>query len=175
MAGTSNQRELGMDGSLAFWRKQLAGSEMASFPAVSSPSYQPRLNSTVEYHIKELSWPRMDDVVPSVVRAAWSLLLALYTDSNDVVFGSSTLGSQVLPAFVPVRVVVDWEKTVDQFLQQVHDQATDLIPFQHMELDRIRKCSEDAERACLFQTLIVVHPTNRGGHNFLRVKGRPTR
>ena len=98
--------------------------------------------------------------------------MAHYCNSaTEALFGVTVSGRQaavpgieriVGPTFatVPIRVSVDWEWSVTDFLQNVLDQATNMIPHEQFGLQRIRRIDADAERACEFQTLLVVQPAN---------------
>jgi hypothetical protein len=64
-------------------------------------------------------------------------------------------------------MVLEWKKTIDQFLCLVQDQSTTMIPFEQTGLHRIRRASADAERACQFQTLVIVQPSQQNKRNRL--------
>ncbi|KIE00723.1 nonribosomal peptide synthase, partial [Metarhizium majus ARSEF 297] len=153
-----------------YWGEQFQGSEAQIFPSLPSVTYQPMSNAFIKHRIQDLKWPKSDVTPSMVIRAAWSLLATKYTDSSDTVFGVTVSGRQarVLDveriigptiATVPVRVAFEWtEMTVEQFLRQVQTQAVEMTEFEQTGLQRIRRVSAEAERACGFQTLLVVHP-----------------
>ncbi|KFY99119.1 hypothetical protein V500_01452 [Pseudogymnoascus sp. VKM F-4518 (FW-2643)] len=156
----------------AYWQAQLAGSEATSFPALPTPTYQPVADSTLRHHIAELEWPRNDITASTAVRVAWSILAARYTGSSEVVFGATVTGRQAaVPgiermagptiATVPVRVVLDWEQTVEQLQQQVQAQAVQMTAFEQLGLPAIRSINQDIMQGSQFQTLIVVQPAVR--------------
>ncbi|OJZ79629.1 hypothetical protein ASPFODRAFT_556722, partial [Aspergillus luchuensis CBS 106.47] len=154
-----------------YWQSQLGGSEPTPFPSLPKPGYQPRADDVVEHHMSGLRWPRNGITAATVVRAAWAILLAQYTDTNapDVVFGATVTGRQeAVPgvermagptiATVPVRVTWSWGDDVHALLQQVQAQASSMTAYEQMGLQCIRRISADAEQGCQFQTLLVIQP-----------------
>ncbi|KAF7167699.1 hypothetical protein CNMCM6106_003127 [Aspergillus hiratsukae] len=158
----------------SFWKDQLEGLEAPIFPAVPTAISSPRTDSSASLQIDELRIDSGDTTVSTAIRAAWSILCAKYTDSGEVLFGAMVAGRQ-LPlvgvelvagptiATVPVRVIVDQGSTVEEFLQQVQRQVVETIPFEQSGLQHIRQISADADQACRFQTLLVVHPADPNG------------
>ncbi|KAH8889973.1 putative nonribosomal peptide synthase [Thozetella sp. PMI_491] len=149
-----------------FWEEQLSGLDVPEFPMIP-PNYQPRPDNSVEHGIAGLSWPATSVTTSSVLRATWATLLSWYAASPDVVFGAVVLGRQaslsqiervVGPTFatVPIRILVNEDLVVDDFLQRVQGQATDMIEFEQTGLQNIARISEDAGRGCQFQTLLIV-------------------
>lgn len=61
-----------------------------------------------------------------------------------------------------VRVALDPEEDAGALLQRLQDQAVSMTPFEQIGLQFIGRLRGDAERACRFQTLMVVQPTGRG-------------
>jgi amino acid adenylation domain-containing protein/non-ribosomal peptide synthase protein (TIGR01720 family) len=156
-----------------FWRVQLEGSEAQQFPVLPSPLYQPRADKVLEFDVAaDLKWGSDDFTASTVVRAAWAIMVAAYTGSSDAVYGATVTGRQVgiarvdriagpTIATVPVRIKVDCEKSVEQLLQDVQTQAIEMMPFEQMGVQRIRRISEETEQACQFQTLLVVQPAEQ--------------
>lgn len=108
----------------------------------------------------------------AVIRTAWSILTARYTDSNDVIFGAMVTGRQaplvgldrmIAPLInaVPVRVKIDPKDTIDRLLQNVQTQAITTIGYEQTELLDIRRINADTERASRFNTLLVVQPPSQ--------------
>lgn len=168
-----------------FWARQLRDLEAPKFPPLPSPKYEPQACACVTREILNLHWP-LTDVTPSIaIRAAWALVISHYTNSHDVVFGSTLGGRQAaVPgiesmtgptiATVPVRLRVDDQITVRDFLKEVQNQAIETTVYEQIGLQHIRRISADAERACQFQSLLVVQPKDRlpsveGGILFRRI------
>lgn len=108
----------------AFWTKEFLGCEATPFPSLPSPDYHPRANSVVQSTIQGLAWPA-DVTHSTVLRCAWAILTARYTDTNDAVFGALVTGRQAavkgieqmiapLIAALPIRVSVDAVSTDDR-------------------------------------------------------------
>ncbi|TLD11150.1 hypothetical protein PgNI_05487 [Pyricularia grisea] len=148
----------------AFWQNQLAESAAASFPPSSHRTGQKR---DLSHAVRGLQWGRRSGITPSsVVRSALALLVASYTNSNEVVFGA-TVSGRTAPvsniedvagptiATVPVRVRFDWDQTVRSLQRQVQQQAVDINKYEQYGLSRIRRIHEEASR---FQLLLVVQP-----------------
>ena len=154
-----------------FWTAQFRCLEAARFPTLPSAAYQPRADKSHSHQVSNLQWPAMGITPSTVVRATWSILLSRYAgDADDVVFGATVTGRQAsVPgvdrivgptiATVPIRVKIDrHQSSIAQLLQQIQDQSTDMIAFEQSGLQRIRRVSPDAQRACSFQTIIVTQP-----------------
>ncbi|KAG6250801.1 Glycopeptide NRPS [Claviceps purpurea] len=155
---------------VSWWLAHLDGISAPVFPSLPFPDYAPRADGTLEETIK-VNWPQSDITPSTIVRTAWALLQAMYTSSDDVIFGATVTGrhaaipgieSIVGPtiATVPVRVTIDWRKNVGELLHEVQQRSLDVTPFEQVGLQRLRKISHDAEMACNFQTLLVVQPAN---------------
>ncbi|KAF7173368.1 hypothetical protein CNMCM5623_005609 [Aspergillus felis] len=159
---------------MSFWKHQLEGLEAPIFPVVPTAVSSPRTDRSESLQVEELRIDSGDTTVSTAIRAAWSILCAKYTDSGEVVFGATVTGRQ-LPlvgielvagptiATVPVRVIVERDRTVGELLQQVQRQVVETIPFEQSGLQHIRRISADADQACRFQTLLVVHPADQNG------------
>ena len=165
------QHVVGMDQSsaIAFWQEQFGGLESQQFPALPSPSYQPQADSGFTWGIDGGQWRGGEFTASTIIRAAWAILLATYTDSSEATFGATVTGRQAAVmnvgrmagptiATVPIRVSVDRENSVEQLLQQIQRQAVEMTAFEQMGLHRIRRVSPEAERGSQFQTLLVVQP-----------------
>lgn len=152
----------------AFWRNRLSNIEAAQFPQLPQPSYQIKSTSLLRREFTFSNDISTGITSASLIRAAWALVVAAYSGSEDVVFGETLTGRDApLPgidtmigptlATVPMRVSIKRDLTVGAFLEEVQAQAAATIPFQHAGLQRIRKLSSDTAAACDFQNLIVVN------------------
>ena len=155
-----------------FWERQLQDLEAPIFPALPENHSQGSCTS-VTHQIEGLSWPETDVTPSNTIRAAWALFLSQYTNSRDVVFGVTSTGRQAtIPgvegmtgptiATMPLRVRVNQGISVDTFLAQIQTQAVEMTPFEQVGIQNIRRFSIDAERACQFQSLLIVQPRARG-------------
>ncbi|KAK6425930.1 NRPS protein, partial [Elasticomyces elasticus] len=150
-----------------YWQAQLENSEAPIFPSLPSPRYQPHSDQTLERRVSDIQWPQTDITASAILRTAWSVTIAAYTDANEVVFGALLSGRQApVPgiegivgptiATVPVRVDVVTDANVHELLGRVQSQAVAMLPFEQTGLQHIRRISASAEQSCRFQTLLVV-------------------
>ncbi|KAI0123358.1 hypothetical protein BJ170DRAFT_660160 [Xylariales sp. AK1849] len=150
-----------------FWKRQFEGTETSHFPTLPEQMYQPKADKIIDHSVSSIRWPARGITPSSVIRTAWATLLSWYVDSPDIAFGAVVSGRQApVPgieevagptiATVPLRVLV--HGTVDQLLYQVQRQATDMLPFEQLGLQYIRRVNQEAEHICNFQTLLVVQP-----------------
>ncbi|KAK0719022.1 hypothetical protein B0T21DRAFT_295973 [Apiosordaria backusii] len=158
-----------------YWREQLDGATGIQFPRLPFEGYQTRADSLLEVDIK-LDGRRLPSVpgatitLASVVRAAWALVASQYcSGNNDIVFGETLTGRNApivgveeiegpMITTVPVRVTINRESTVEQYLQTIAEQIVGQIPYEHAGLQHIRKLSDDALQACELRTGFVLHP-----------------
>ncbi|KGO43651.1 AMP-dependent synthetase/ligase [Penicillium expansum] len=113
------------------------------------------------------------------IRAAWAFLLGCYEQSEDVVFGVTNGGRYeavpqcadiVGPAIAtsPMRVRLNRESTVAEFLQKISMQVVSINAFEQTGLANIQQLGQDGVRACSFRTLVNVQVTDAGrGSNLL--------
>lgn len=157
-----------------YWQAQLGESEAQIFPSLPFLGYEPNADQVCHHEILALQWARTDITASNIVRAAWAILVARYTSSSDVTFGALVSGRQApvlhvelmtgpTAAAVPIRIHIHWDQTVESLLGQIQRQATDMVQFEQMGLQRIRKISLETEQACRFQTFLVVQPASQNG------------
>ncbi|KAI1051402.1 hypothetical protein LB506_003776 [Fusarium annulatum] len=164
-----------------FWRARFQDASLVShFPKVSSApaaqSYHESLIHTVRYSRDGLG---MDITIPTIARAAWALVLGSQTGSDDVVFGETLSGRDIAldhvqdilgPTLttVPSRVHISRNSTIGDFLKDLRERATELIPHQHAGLQRISRLDDTIAVACDFQNLLVIQsPDQETGLNDL--------
>ncbi|EXK27244.1 hypothetical protein FOMG_16308 [Fusarium oxysporum f. sp. melonis 26406] len=164
-----------------FWRARFQeASSVSHFPKVSSApaaqSYHESLTHTIQYSRNGLG---MDITIPTIVRAAWALVLGSQTGADDVVFGETLSGRDIAldhvhdilgPTLttVPSRVQIDRNSTIGDLLKSLHARATQVIPHQHAGLQRIRRLDDAIAVACDFQNLLVIQSSDQGtGQNDL--------
>ena len=150
-----------------FWRSQLSGDAASTFPQLPL-GYRARPNQSLSQSLK-LTRPSGSDItVPTVLRAAWAIVMANCTSADDVIFGAALSGRNVpvqgieqisgpTVTTVPVRVKLDGTQSASEFLHRIQDQATDMIPFEHTGLQNIRR-QVGSDHAPHFNNLFVVQP-----------------
>lgn len=152
-----------------FWQTKFRGLSSSHFPSDSSVSTGHNNSNEILPYIIQLPEKQSNTgiTLPSTIRAAWGILMAAHTGSHDVVFGETMTGRNVpidgiidilgpTLTTVPTRIQVSPALTAIEYLQKVHEMATDVIPFQHVGLQQIRRLGEEAAAACDFQNLLVI-------------------
>jgi amino acid adenylation domain-containing protein len=102
----------------------------------------------------------------TIVMAAWALVLARHSGETDIVFGSTKTTRQgSIPdadkivgqflATVPVRVTVDPDVPVREWLKRVRAQWLSIRGHEHLSLVDIKKVSALPPSAALFNSLVV--------------------
>lgn len=170
------------ESSSRYWREQLENAERLTFPPsnhqpIVHNAGRPRHNAEAQTNRSRLtkiiqmtqSTSSMSVTKATVLRAAWAIVLARYCDTADVCFGISVSGRHApVPglesmsgpsvATVPVRVRLDTEQRVADFLLDVQTHASGMILHEQFGLQNIIKLSEHARAACDFSHLLVIQP-----------------
>ncbi|KAF5643094.1 non-ribosomal peptide synthetase [Fusarium sp. NRRL 52700] len=157
-----------------FWRARFQDASLVShFPKVSSApaaqAYHESLIHTVHYSVNGLG---MDITIPTIARAAWALVLGSQTGSDDVVFGETLSGRDIAldhvqdiigPTLttVPSRIHISRNSTIGDFLKDLRERATEVIPHQHAGLQRISRLDDAIAVACDFQNLLVIQSSDQ--------------
>ena len=135
-----------------FWLPNLQDASTNPWPKLPSSAYRPRASSSVRRSLK-LSPSRPASItVPTLIRAAWAMLLGHYSDSADVVYIVTIHGrSAPLPSIVDVngptiatihlRVQFDRSKSIRELLDNIQDTSGKIIPFEHFGLQNIFSAS----------------------------------
>lgn len=173
------QTDTGSEEAKLFWRTRLSGAVATDFPE-KLPSH--KINASATDHIRiTLEHKKITGkiTIASLIKAAWALVLARYTNSNDVCFGMALTGrnSPVLgiesitgptQTAVPVKITIDPTGLITTFLKDVHSQSVDMIPYEHVGLQHIQSFVEST-KCCEFRNFLVIQPSRRspepfGGH-----------
>lgn len=152
-----------------YWCSYLENCALPGFPvlttAVSEYTPQP---DVVTHKTLCLPLKPSSPVTPAtVIRAGWALLLAQYSNSEDVVFGATLSGRTIdLPQIdcilgptictVPVRTRLDDKMSVSSFLNRVQREAAEMTPYEHIGLQNLRRLSPELRVACNFQTHLII-------------------
>ncbi|KAF7715229.1 Nonribosomal peptide synthase (NRPS) [Penicillium ucsense] len=169
-------RQVDQKASQSFWAAHCPQEPPAVFPRLPSAAYHPTANTSC-YRTIPVSIPKESDFTMAIVlRAAWAIVLARYTDAEDILYGL-TLSGRDLPVLgidkvmgptittVPMNVHLDGGMSVQEFLQRQNDENVEMMRHQHMGLQAIRRISQKAAAATEFTNLFVVQPqaTQLGG------------
>jgi amino acid adenylation domain-containing protein/non-ribosomal peptide synthase protein (TIGR01720 family) len=149
-----------------YWNTQLKDASHFSFPGKLSGGVQDL--SRVKQSI-QITDEKSNFTTSTILRAAWALILSQYSESDDVVFGATVSGRNapvdgidqlVGPtiATVPIRARFDRHNSIEELLSAIQNQATDMIPFEHVGLQNIRQLGRHAQAACDFQNLLIIQP-----------------
>ncbi|ODA77312.1 hypothetical protein RJ55_06939 [Drechmeria coniospora] len=155
--------------SKAYWKEQLSGVQRSIFPFVEDEAKIGQDTKTTTQILQLQQRSQSSITKATIIRAAWAIVLARYNESDDICFGTVVSGRQApvvdvesvtgpMIATVPVRVRLDKEQTVANFLHDVQAQALNMVPFEQFGLQNIAKVSDDAKKACELSNLIAVQP-----------------
>ena len=159
-----------------FWQGYLLDSTPQVFPKLPSKNYQPLASARVECEASVL-WKQNSRITKAtVLQAAWSLLMARYSLTQDVVFGITLSGRNApFPAIeeiigptittVPFRISFDTGQTIENFLKTVQDLSARVIEFEQLGLTRIQALSQDAHSACEFRNLLLIQPYDKANES----------
>jgi amino acid adenylation domain-containing protein len=155
-----------------YWKSQLAGASRVAFPKKTDSDNAPATASRVMK--SKITFPEASGLGTSltkatILRAAWALVLAKYSDSSDICFGTTVSGrhapvpgidSMPGPAVttVPIRVRLDWQGSTSGFLQDLQQQAADMVAHEQFGLQNIAKLGPGFKEACDFSSLLVIQP-----------------
>lgn len=155
----------------SYWRNQLQGANGLQFPVLPFSGYQPQAESLLEHYVPlERASSASSTSIATTIRGAWAIVAARYSGSQDVIFGETLTGRNAsIPGIeqiegpmittVPVRIHLNKNQRVSDYLRNVHDQTVLRIPHEHTGLQNIRRLSPEAREACELRTGIVIHPT----------------
>ncbi|KAJ4299243.1 hypothetical protein N0V90_004487 [Kalmusia sp. IMI 367209] len=150
-----------------FWLSTLEDLAAPQFPPLPSPDYNVEASLQLHHHAPVTRRSGADITMPSMIRAAWALMLATYSGSDDVLWGETNSGREVPVSGIediigatittsPMRLRIKRQTAVQDYLQEVQRQASAAIPHQFAGLQHIRKLSSDTAAACDFQSLLVI-------------------
>uniref|UniRef100_A0A8H7K9B2 Carrier domain-containing protein n=1 Tax=Bionectria ochroleuca TaxID=29856 RepID=A0A8H7K9B2_BIOOC len=152
-----------------YWTLQLEGASRARFPVEQKVKSSSRERDTgfFECSIQLGIETKSSITKATILRAAWAILLARYSDTDDICFGATVSGrnasvpgleSMVGPvlATVPVRIILDKRQKVSSFLRKVQDQASEMVAFEQYGLAEISRIRPSFKEACDFASLFVV-------------------
>ena len=124
-----------------YWKSQFLNASFAHFPAPLLPTEKPGKQSTLENLIQIPNSQDSGILTSTILRAAWALLLSIYTRNQDVIFGV-TLSGRNLPLAgiegvigptlntVPIRIQLDQTEQAGSYLRRVQNQSTEMIDFE---------------------------------------------
>ena len=149
----------------SFWTSRLSNKDVLPFPPIRKPNQRPRPNKTMEHHALSVALAASQVTTATIVQAAWILVLSSQLSSATVSFGLTVNGRNTpvagietimgpTLATVPVCFHINLDQSVTQYLQNVQQYFTEMIPYQHVGLQKIKEINAEA---CEFQNLLAIH------------------
>lgn len=162
-------RQVDHEAQRQYWCSYLGDCPLPGFPVLTTTLSAYNSQPDASTH-KTLRLPlKSSSTVTSatVIRAGWALLLAQYSNTDDVVFGATLSGRTVDLAHidrmigptictVPVRARMDGDMSVSSFLHRVQTEAAEMTPFEQVGLQNIRRLGPQLRAACNFQTHLII-------------------
>jgi amino acid adenylation domain-containing protein/non-ribosomal peptide synthase protein (TIGR01720 family) len=150
-----------------FWLSQLDNVTAAQFPQLPSPDHRVEANGQLLHSVQLTRNPGLEVTVPSMIRAAWGILLATYSGSDDVIWGETNSGREAsVPGIesiigptittAPVRLRLNRTLTVHEYLKETQKQSSLSLPYQFAGLQHISKLSSETAIACDFQSFLGI-------------------
>lgn len=152
-----------------YWKERLNGANPHQFPPLPQKGYITRADSLLEHYVTVPTTAHNKLTLATIIRGAWALTSSLYMGHSDIIFGETLTGRSApvqaieqiegpMITTIPVRVRLNLDRPISEFLQQVHAQTVQQIPHEHLGLQNIRRLSKDARHACELRTGLVLHP-----------------
>ncbi|GLB10767.1 nonribosomal peptide synthase [Aspergillus tubingensis] len=149
----------------SFWKDQLSGTP-AHFPKLPSKTYEAKNSANVSHTIR-LPAPEQQPtgiLKSTLLRAAWAIVSSRHAGSNDITFGAAQSGRDcAVPGIVevvgptvttvPVRIQLNDDEAIVNFLQRVQEQSVNMIPHQHAGVQTLRQLGKEVQAALDFTTL----------------------
>ncbi|KAG2420426.1 hypothetical protein HFD88_000038 [Aspergillus terreus] len=150
-----------------FWISEFSGLDAAIYPALQAGILTPSPASQVKYEITVNLQTGAGATLSNLIRLAWAIIMAQYTDNRDVVYGVTVSGrNAAVPeiehhtgptiATVPFRVLLDEDAFVSAAASSIQQHATRMIQFEQTGLQHIRAINADTAAACAFQSYLTV-------------------
>ena len=155
-----------------FWAEQLRDVKASPFPSLPDKDFLALASSTWT-QIVPFSWTNAFGITKALLlRAAWAILMCLRSNNPDTTFAVTQSGRSapitgiqrmIGPTItaVPLRVKVNGDLRIQDFLKQIMQQATDMIPFEHYgSINVRRRIGSDGLRACNFNNLLLIQSSD---------------
>ncbi|KAK1976954.1 non-ribosomal peptide synthetase [Colletotrichum cereale] len=154
-----------------YWSSVFEGGEFISFPPKPSLTASTSEITTSAFARRSVPHPSPSTGVTAttILRAAWALVIAQFSGSEDVVFGVTTSGRYAaldsietivgpIIATVPLRVRCNGKTPVHEFLEKVQMSTISMIPYEQMGIQNISRIDSACRAACDFQSMMIVQP-----------------
>ncbi|KAL6712229.1 Non-ribosomal peptide synthetase [Coniothyrium glycines] len=168
-----------------YWRERLNGTSPHQFPPLPRKGYVTQADSLLEHYVTVPTSAHSKLTLATIIRGAWALVSSLYIGHPDVVFGETLTGRSApvhgieqiegpMITTVPIRVRLNLDRPISDFLQSIHAQTVQQIPHEHLGLQNIRRLSKDARVACELRTGLVLHPKEDEDWNKIDLEHTPS-
>jgi len=152
-----------------YWRERLDGTDQHQFPPLPRKGYTTQADSLLEHYVTVSTSTQSKLTLPTIIRGAWAVVSSLYMGQSNVVFGETLTGRSApvhgieqiegpMITTVPIRVHLNPNLSILDYLQTMHAQTVEQIPHEHLGLQNIRRVSKDARVACDLRTGLVLNP-----------------
>ncbi|GAP83931.2 putative nonribosomal peptide synthase [Rosellinia necatrix] len=153
-----------------FWKEYFVDLHAAAFPSMPPTTHAPNPAARKTFTIQVDSPGGHEFSVPNRLKLAWGILISLYTESPDTIFGltvagrgaSSVLGIDEMTgptiSTIPYRLKLQLDGTIGDALRQVQEDSVAMIPFEQAGLQYISRLTAEATSACAFQSILVIQP-----------------
>lgn len=162
-----------IDQSKTYWTSELAGASPTLFPPLSHPAQLFRTNESVNetFSLPVQASQTTGITFPTILRAAWALVISRLTGLSDVIFGCVLTGRNVnLPEIdelayptmssVPVRIALNEGESVQNYLWRVQEHAQRMMPHETYGLQNIRRPNPSAFEPSGFRNMLVIQSKN---------------
>ncbi|KAK8931494.1 Ochratoxin nonribosomal peptide synthetase [Metarhizium anisopliae] len=154
-----------------YWRNYIGDQDYPVFPRLPSDNYFLYANLTIRKRILLPGELASQHTLATEIRLALALVIHRLTGSSNVLFGTVSNGRSApvedidwligaTLATTPFRVTIDPNSSVDDALEMVQNQAVEMLSHEQRGLQNISRLSQSCNKACEFQTLLVVHSPN---------------
>ncbi|EHK21098.1 non-ribosomal peptide synthetase [Trichoderma virens Gv29-8] len=150
--------DIDADDARQYWEDALEDYDETPFPLLTPGVLQPFADMSEEISIDLSHGHGSGATIATLVRTAWALTAGKWAQTEDVVFGAAVSGrnapvtgieKMMAPtiATVPVRIKYSNDWKVSELIDMVHQQITDMIPFEQTGLRRIGKYFQHKEQS----------------------------
>ncbi|KAK2044689.1 non-ribosomal peptide synthetase [Colletotrichum somersetense] len=154
-----------------YWSSVFEGGEFSSFPPKPLLPTKASEITTSAFACRSVPLPPPNTGVTAttILRAAWGLVIAQFSGSEDVVFGVTTSGRNAaldnieaivgpIIATVPLRIRCNGKTPVHEFLEKIQMSTISMIPYEQMGIQNISRIDAACRAACDFQSMMIVQP-----------------
>ncbi|GKT61465.1 LOW QUALITY PROTEIN: nonribosomal peptide synthetase [Colletotrichum tofieldiae] len=164
-------KEMHAESASRYWSSMFEGAQFTSFPPkpLAAAKISEKGHSAFARRTVPLPSTSTGATATTILRAAWALVIARFSNSEDVVFGvtasgrnasldniESILGPTI--ATVPLRVRCNGKMLVRDFLESIQMSTISMIPYEQMGMQNIARIDATCRAACDFQSMMIVQP-----------------